>query len=75
MHHQVKSVVWWATREPCGPVYLHWLALRGGMGSFYWQYKTYTMVVHVRSATVHLIIQASRDSDSYRLNIIYWRYT
>ena len=30
---QVKSAVWWAPREPCGPVHIHWLALHGGVGN------------------------------------------
>ena len=30
---QVKSAVWWAPRESCGPVHIHWLALHGGVGN------------------------------------------
>ena len=32
--HQVKSVVWWVSREPYSPIHPHWLALHGGMGNF-----------------------------------------
>ena len=52
--HQVKSVVWWATREPCGPIRLHWLALHGGMGSFDWSCATSVSVS--ASVCIHLCV-------------------
>ena len=52
--HQVKSVVWWATREPCGPIHLHWLALHGGMGSFDWSCATSVSVS--ASVCIHLCV-------------------
>ena len=50
--HQVKSVVWWATREPCGPIPLRWLALHGGMGNFDWSCATSVSVS--ASVCIHL---------------------
>ena len=38
------SPVLWATWEPCGPAYLRWLALHGGMGTID-QSCTYSMML------------------------------